>query len=178
MKNQKGITLIALVVTIVVLLILAGTAIAMLQGDNGIMTQAQNAKAANTEAEVVEKIKMAYSTVNTIVVSKTSTDSNYNPQTEENEKALAQKVVDEIGLTGTITSGTPVKEDPTNGTGYTISYTKTDGDTPGKIVITYADSTFKADVAPNTPDKISRIEITLTIQPNKVTISPYTTQIK
>ena len=42
--DQKGITLIALVVTIVVLIILAGVSIAMLVGDNGIITQAQRAK--------------------------------------------------------------------------------------------------------------------------------------
>ena len=35
MKSQKGITLIALVITIIVLLILAGVTIAMLTGENG-----------------------------------------------------------------------------------------------------------------------------------------------
>ena len=44
MKKQKGITLIALVVTIIVLLILAGVSIATLTGDNGILTRASNAK--------------------------------------------------------------------------------------------------------------------------------------
>ena len=43
-KNTKGITLIALVITIIVLLILAGVSIAMLTGQNGILTQAQRAK--------------------------------------------------------------------------------------------------------------------------------------
>ena len=43
-KNNKGITLIALVITIIVLLILAGVSIAMLTGQNGILTQAQRAK--------------------------------------------------------------------------------------------------------------------------------------
>ena len=167
MKNQKGITLIALVVTIVVLLILAGTAIAMLQGDNGIITNAQNAKAANTEAEVVDKIKMAYSTINTIVISKSSTDPEYNPQETETEKGLAQTVATELEL-GTL-SGTSVSAN-----GYTLEYTASSH----QIKITYADSTFKADVEPGTPDKISRIEVTLTIQSNKVEMSPYTTQIK
>ena len=40
MKNNKGITLIALVVTIIVLLILAGVSIAMLSGQNGILNRA------------------------------------------------------------------------------------------------------------------------------------------
>ena len=38
-KTNKGITLIALVITIIVLLILAGVTIAMLTGDNGILTK-------------------------------------------------------------------------------------------------------------------------------------------
>ena len=43
MKNNKGITLIALVVTIIVLLILAGVSIAMLTGQNGILNRASQA---------------------------------------------------------------------------------------------------------------------------------------
>ena len=50
-KGEKGITLIALIVTIIVLLILAGVSIAMLTGENGILTQAQNAKNKTEEAE-------------------------------------------------------------------------------------------------------------------------------
>ena len=42
-KNMKGITLIALVITIIVLIILAGISISMIVGDNGIITQAQRA---------------------------------------------------------------------------------------------------------------------------------------
>ena len=47
-KNSRGITLIALVITIIILLILAGVSIAMLTGNNGILAQAKNAKE-NTE---------------------------------------------------------------------------------------------------------------------------------
>ena len=43
-RKNKGITLIALVITIIVLLILAGVSIAMLTGNNGILTQAMRAK--------------------------------------------------------------------------------------------------------------------------------------
>jgi competence protein ComGC len=59
LKNKKGITLIALVITIVVLLILAGVTIAMLTGDNGILTKAQSAKTQNDKASVKEKIELA-----------------------------------------------------------------------------------------------------------------------
>ncbi len=59
MTNNKGITLIALVITIIVLLILAGVSIAMLTGNNGILTQATNAKNDTAEAEVADRINMA-----------------------------------------------------------------------------------------------------------------------
>ena len=53
-KLNKGITLIALIVTIVILLILAGIAIAALTGDNGLFTRAQQAKQKTVEAEEKE----------------------------------------------------------------------------------------------------------------------------
>ena len=43
LKN-KGITLIALVITIIVLLILAGVSLSMISGENGILSKAQQAK--------------------------------------------------------------------------------------------------------------------------------------
>ena len=57
-KNSKGITLIALVITIIVLLILAGVTIATLTGDNGILTQAGKAKDKTTEAEAIERVQV------------------------------------------------------------------------------------------------------------------------
>ncbi|MBS6252501.1 MAG: hypothetical protein KH434_04645 [Clostridium sp.] len=58
-KSSKGITLIALVITIIVLLILAGVSIAMLTGDNGILTQAKEAKEANIAGTEKEQIQLA-----------------------------------------------------------------------------------------------------------------------
>ena len=60
-KQAKGITLIALVITIIVLLILAGVTIATLTGDNGILQQTQNAKTKTTEGEEKEQIRLGYS---------------------------------------------------------------------------------------------------------------------
>ena len=57
-EKNNGITLIALVITIIVLLILAGVSIAMLTGQNGILTQAQNAKNRTEQAEKDEKEKL------------------------------------------------------------------------------------------------------------------------
>ena len=50
-NKQNGITLIALVVTIIVLIILAGVSIAMLVGENGIITQAQRAAQETEQAK-------------------------------------------------------------------------------------------------------------------------------
>ena len=58
-RKEKGITLIALVITIIVLLILAGVSIAMLTGDNGILTQARNAKEKTEKASELEGIQLA-----------------------------------------------------------------------------------------------------------------------
>ena len=56
-ETNKGITLIALVITIIVLLILAAVSIATLTGENGILKKADTAKNQTTEAEEKEKIK-------------------------------------------------------------------------------------------------------------------------
>ena len=57
-NKERGITLIALVVSIIVLIILAGVSITMLVGDNGIITQAQRAKENTELAEQKEKEEM------------------------------------------------------------------------------------------------------------------------
>ena len=59
MQNQKGITLIALVITIIVLLILAGVSIAMLAGDNGILTNSTKSKAQNELGTAKDQIALA-----------------------------------------------------------------------------------------------------------------------
>lgn len=57
-KEEKAITLIALVITIIVLLILAGVTISALSGDNGILTKAAQAKKASEMAEIKERAEL------------------------------------------------------------------------------------------------------------------------
>ena len=59
LKERNGITLIALVITIIVLLILAGVVITTLTGDNGILGKAKTAKTTNDEEKAKEQIKIA-----------------------------------------------------------------------------------------------------------------------
>lgn len=63
MKNQKGITLIALVITIIVLLILAGISIAMLTGENGIITKATESTTNTKIGEAKEAVRLGVATI-------------------------------------------------------------------------------------------------------------------
>lgn len=58
-KKEKGITLIALIVTIIVLLILAAISIAMLTGQNGILGKAADTKKTTSSAQLDEQVKLA-----------------------------------------------------------------------------------------------------------------------
>lgn len=58
-NSNKAITLIALVITIIVLLILAGVTIATLIGENGILNQAENSKTETLKASALEMIELA-----------------------------------------------------------------------------------------------------------------------
>lgn len=59
LKTTRGITLIALVITIIVLLILAGVTIATLTGENGILTRASEASEQTKKANIEEQVKLA-----------------------------------------------------------------------------------------------------------------------
>ncbi len=77
MKKEQGITLIALVVTIVVLLILAGVSISMLTGENGIVTQAGKAKDETEQARVQELVDLA---VNSLIGENMGSTNGITPQ--------------------------------------------------------------------------------------------------
>ena len=59
LREQKGITLVALVITIIVLLILAGVTIAALSGDNGILTNASKSQQENALGNAKDIVAMA-----------------------------------------------------------------------------------------------------------------------
>ncbi len=89
-KEAKGITLIALVITIIVLLILAGVTIATLTGDNGILKQADKAKTETTMGEEKEAIGLAYNGAKTEKLGGVITAGDLNTQfTKNGTKATA-----------------------------------------------------------------------------------------
>lgn len=90
MKNNKGITMIALIITIIILLILAGVSIAMLSGKNGILTKASTSAEATKQANAKERLKVELMAIQTDCLSngKTATlddlDSNKDQLTNKN----------------------------------------------------------------------------------------------
>jgi len=107
LKNNKGITLIALVITIIVLLILAGVSIAMLTGENGILNQATSAKYDTAKAEIVERVNMELNAQYARVLAGQEFDTS--------------KIVSNIGTVEGYTVGTPTVADGT--LSITVSWT-------------------------------------------------------
>ena len=70
--NNQGITLIALVITIIVLLILAGVSIAMLTGGNGVLTKASEADLQNARGEACDRINVVVNGVFSDILSNRS----------------------------------------------------------------------------------------------------------
>ncbi len=88
-KQKKGITLIALVITIIVLLILAGISISMLAGDNSILQKSTEAKTKTGIGQEKETIALAYNSALAKKVvngnSSAVTDSELNDELDSNE---------------------------------------------------------------------------------------------
>ena len=122
-KSTKGITLIALVVTIIILLILAGVSIAMLTGNNGILTQGKRAKEETTVGHEKEAVQMAYAGAKAKKLGEEVTAEDVNEQlTINGENATATEGTNKIIVTftsgkvytidqsGKITQKTPAKK--------------------------------------------------------------------
>ena len=109
MKRNKGITLIALVITIIVLLILAGVAIAMLSGQNGILKRAADAK---TETEQAQENEAEYLEDYEDLINESTGNlgkvKDYKNKIIEGKKA---KLQDDNGETIVVPVGFKIKED-------------------------------------------------------------------
>ena len=84
-REQKGITLVALVITIIVLLILAGVTIAALSGPNGILTNAVKSNEETAMSQAKEAVSMAVSELlSNYYVTQTTTASDPTDITSQN----------------------------------------------------------------------------------------------
>lgn len=126
-NNQKGITLVALVITIIVLLILAAVTIMALSGDNGILNRASQSKI-NTQ---LADLKDSFNTVAAEGITEYY-NSKYVAGNNTEASTLQSTVYDKI-TTSSITKGYVV----------TASSSKSEG----KIVTNVKDSTGAAATA-------------------------------
>ena len=77
-KEKKGITLLALVITIVIMLLLAGVAIQMTMGENGLIGKSTKAQKAQAKSELYEIAKLSYTNLR----AKAAEEGQTNPQVE------------------------------------------------------------------------------------------------
>jgi type II secretory pathway pseudopilin PulG len=99
-EKNDGITLIALIITIIVLLILAGVAISLLLGDNGVITRAQNASDATKTASVIEDVEIVWS----------GRQSAYYEAYSKNSKVNKDDYFEEEDINKELSNGTIVED--------------------------------------------------------------------
>ena len=77
-KEKNGITLLALVITIVIMLLLAGVALQMTMGENGLIGKSAQAQKAQAKSELYETAKLSYANLR----AKVAENGQPNPQVE------------------------------------------------------------------------------------------------
>lgn len=102
-QKNNGITLIALVITIIVLLILVGVTIATLLGDNGVLTKATEAKNEQADATVEEAIKLAWNEYQMMLNEPTGEKSESGTKIASTSKVKIQGQEENYSSTPTMT---------------------------------------------------------------------------
>ena len=153
MKNNKGITLIALVITIIVLLILAGVSIALLTGENGILNKATGSKSTTIAANAEDKINLTLNAIKTEIYAQQVKQSTWSPlktTTTSGGSTTISGLEDEDIIKGvmesdlgTMTELSAKPEKTTEPTGLSDSYGYYLDKTEGKLYIVYANKTQK-----------------------------------
>ena len=147
-REVKGITLISLVLTIIILLILAGITIGLLTGDNGIITQTQRAAEQTEIAQEKEQIALAY---NSAVLKNNGEDVTSDDLNEEFEN-------DETNATAS--GENPIK----------VTFPETD-----RTYEIEEDGTIKGPVTAGEETEKGEITATMKIEGTKVTTPPMPT---
>ena len=99
-REQKGITLISLVIIIIVTLILAGISVAMLSGNNGMIIKSAEAREETQIGDDIERIRASYSTV-TMNKLKKADGRKYTVTAEELQEQILADMHETEGVTVT-----------------------------------------------------------------------------
>ena len=130
-NNNKGITLVALVITIIVLLILAGVTIASLSGDNGILTRGKQSKIENEIGNAKDIINLAINEGVAAYYGKTYGNVGYENAVNNDQKldVVICQYIDEALTKNNIAkegaTGLAVIKATSSGTTYTINFDNT-----------------------------------------------------
>ena len=197
-KNQNGVTLIALAVTIIVMLILAGATMATLTGENGIITQSRRSAASNTEGTVKENMTTAFNSVMIEVGMDRAGSEAYNAQDDDNIQKYLDVIVNQIGAKDAVadkktktgstysfaTAGKTLEQVKTATSGASKKYVtyvvKPASDTKSYIYIDYYDTTFKLDLTTattvaNNKNEYPFLRMIITVDTNSVSYEGPTT---
>lgn len=126
MRNQKGITLIALIVTIIVLIIIAGISIATLTADNGILRQVDSAKVATIEGNAREQVNLSCAALRLAIAEAQAKNNAYSAianATKIQDTLVTTLNADNTELNGTWAEGTAATD---NSATFTVKYTGDD----------------------------------------------------
>ena len=174
-KKEKAITLIALVVTIVVILILAGISIVTLTGENGIINKANVAKEESKKAEYKEELEL-------IGLGLQVEDGINNLSTKDFMEKYKEKIVADAMFKGAKLNG-PIDENDTiviiviTKEGYVYKITKTKVDFIGKQGETAPPDLEESDIEGIcNPDGWTNGEVKVTVKVNNKELSKCTIQ--
>ena len=101
LRNKKGITLIALVITIIVLLILAGVSISMISSQDGILNKATTAKETQKNATELERVNLAAQSA--LIEGEGTIDIADTTGTAKG--SLKKALIEEFGSTSSVVTG-------------------------------------------------------------------------
>lgn len=123
-KSDHGITLVALVISIIVMIMLATVSLNMTIGENGILTQAQDAKLKQEEADIETEVMSGIASLDTEYYQKATADTGITIDSIYNMSSLAKYVNGKINGFNYNKNGTSVVYF-TNKTGsYTVKFDK------------------------------------------------------
>lgn len=123
-KNYNGITLIALVITIIILLILAGVSINLVSGENGIVNKAQQALDKTKRAKVEEEIWNAWAAVTSDYYMDLSVQRNIEKESYYTKDRLNSELSNgKVNKISFVDNGTTIiaYEDNTNNEVYSVT---------------------------------------------------------
>lgn len=123
-KSDRGITLVALVISIIVMIMLATISLNMTIGENGIITQAQDAKLKQEEADVETEVMSGIASLDTEYYQKVTSDTGVTIDSIYNMAGLARYIKGKINGFNYNKNGTSVVYFTNSNGSYTVKFDK------------------------------------------------------